>query len=369
MGLQSVKMKNDKTYDMAETIQALQAAAAESGRSPLSILSEWWKISKQPGKLSIWEYLQYELYKTDQDLPEKQTYISERLHWPVTDLISDPQWRATTEDKWLSYQILNSLGVNVPETIAVLDTGLRTFGKTEKLSGLDDLKAFLSRQTELPIFAKPNGDLGSYGALLIEGFEGDELIVNGGERMPINELYEKNLSKTTYLFQRQVHNHADIQKLTSHVATLRTVNLVKDDEISTPFVMFKIPVGKNVADNFWRAGNLLAHVDKDTGKICRVVSRNGFETIEHETHPVTGEQLVGFQIPFYEDALALNKMCAQNYAPVRYQSLDIAITANGPLVIEINSGSSFVLPQTATGQGLLNDEMKAFFDKYSVSAA
>lgn len=367
MGLQSIKMKNDKTYDMSETVLALKEAAAQSGRSPLSILSEWWKISKQPGKLSIWEYLQYELYKTEQDIPQKNTYISERLHWPVTDLISDPQWRATTEDKWLSYQILDSLGVPTPETIAVLETGLRTFGKTEKLSGLEDLKAFLSRQTELPIFAKPNGDLGSYGALLIEGYEDGDLIANGGERLPLDDLYENNLSKTTYLFQRQVKNHSDMAKLTRHVATLRTVNLVKDDALSTPFVMLKLPVGNNVADNFWRAGNLLANVDPETGKIIRVVSRDGFETREYETHPETGEPLIGFQIPFYKEALELNRTCALSYAPVRYQSLDIALTPEGPLVIEINSGASFVLPQTATGEGLLNEEMTEFFEKYSAA--
>ncbi|MFC6198940.1 sugar-transfer associated ATP-grasp domain-containing protein [Ponticaulis profundi] len=367
MSLASLKLKNDQTFDMTQTVTRLKDVAAETGRSPLSLLSEWWKISKQPGKLSIFEYLQYELYKTDLEASGKQTFISERLHWPVTDKVSDLHWRATTEDKWLSYKILSSLGAAVPTTLAVADTSLRRFGDSQKLATLDELVSFLENQTEFPIFAKPNGELGSYGALLIEGYDNGELIVNGGDRIDLAELYAEKISKTIYLFQRRVTCHPDIQKLTSHVATMRTVNLVKDDVISTPYILFKIPVGNNVADNFWRSGNLLALIDKETGKIARVVSREGFETVQHENHPVTGEPLIGFQLPFFKEALELNDMCAHNFTPVRYQSLDIALTAEGPLVIEINAGSSFVLPQTATGKGMLDDELKDFFDTYSAA--
>ena len=41
--------------------------------------------------------------------------------------------------------------------------------------------------------------------------------------------------------------------------------------------------------------------------------------------------------------------------------MDIAITPAGPMLIEINTGGSFTLPQFATGRGFLTDEVRAFF--------
>ena len=58
----------------------------------------------------------------------------------------------------------------------------------------------------------------------------------------------------------------------------------------------------------------------------------------------------------------LNAACARLFAPIRYHSLDIAITDKGPVVIEINFGGGFDLPQFATGKGLLTDEIRGFFE-------
>ena len=41
--------------------------------------------------------------------------------------------------------------------------------------------------------------------------------------------------------------------------------------------------------------------------------------------------------------------------------MDVAITPDGPSLIEINSGGAFDLPQLASGRGLLTDEVQAFF--------
>ena len=55
-----------------------------------------------------------------------------------------------------------------------------------------------------------------------------------------------------------------------------------------------------------------------------------------------------------------NEACARAYAPVRYQSLDIALTPDGPGIIEINSGGSFMLAQIASGRGFLTPSVRAF---------
>src|SRR3546814_6489185 len=39
--------------------------------------------------------------------------------------------------------------------------------------------------------------------------------------------------------------------------------------------VLKIPAGANIADNFWRAGNMLANIDPEHGTILRVLRGTG----------------------------------------------------------------------------------------------
>jgi hypothetical protein len=61
--------------------------------------------------------------------------------------------------------------------------------------------------------------------------------------------------------------------------------------------VWKIPVGTNIADNFWRPGSLLADVDQDDGRVRRVVRGVGAEQAEVELHPDTGQRLRDVTLP------------------------------------------------------------------------
>jgi hypothetical protein len=41
--------------------------------------------------------------------------------------------------------------------------------------------------------------------------------------------------------------------------------------------------------------------------------------------------------------------------------MDIALTSDGPMLIEINTGGGFDLPQLASGRGFLTDDVCEFF--------
>lgn len=60
----------------------------------------------------------------------------------------------------------------------------------------------------------------------------------------------------------------------------------------------------------------------------------------------------------------LARACAPIFLPIRYQSMDIAIAPAGPMLIEINTGGSFTLPQFASGRGFLTDKVREFFREY-----
>jgi glutathione synthase/RimK-type ligase-like ATP-grasp enzyme len=67
-------------------------------------------------------------------------------------------------------------------------------------------------------------------------------------------------------------------------------------------------------------------------------------------------------LPYWNELKNVNHTCARLFAPVRYNSLDIALTQDGPVVIEVNTGGSFELPQLASGSGFLTEEIYNFLE-------
>jgi hypothetical protein len=362
---------SSRKYDAEETqryrtdslVESVRWAIKRFDKSPFTLAGEIFELYRGPGRLQPHEYFSFQLYD-DKKYPreEKRRFLSELLHWKIAYVVSDPKWEALIEDKWVAYSFLHGEGFPVPTTSAVIDKTIRSFGKQRKIASPAELRNFLSESATYPIFAKSNLGLGSFGAFMIAGIDGDRILLENAESMSFDDLFANVIGERTFLLQTRVQNDPAIRRFTNALATVRTVNLVKADEIVTPFTLLKIPAAKNIADNYWRPGNLLCNIDPASGVIKRVVRGKGINHEELTHHPETGTPLVGTSLPHWRELRELNAACARLLAPIRYHSLDIAITENGPLVIEINFGGGFDLPQFATGKGILTDEIRGFFE-------
>jgi hypothetical protein len=329
-------------------------ALATKAKSMPQMIAEQWRVARGPGRLSTRDYFRYRLYRPELTEADRMAFISDDVNWPVINQVSDRTWRAATEDKWLSYQILGAAGVPTPPTKAVFDTTARSFVKTRKLASADDLGRFLANEARFPLFAKPNSQLASFGAFAVRSFADGQALIHTGERLTPADMVAKLFGEVSFLLQDCIANHPAIAALADGLATIRLMNFVGPGGVATPFAVLKIPAGGNIADNFWRPGNLLANIDVTTGTLTRVIRGHGPDEEELESG-------VGLAIPFWSEVLDLNRRAAEFYAPVAYNSLDVCVTPAGPLVVEINSGGSFDLTQSASGKGMLTPDVLAFF--------
>ncbi len=113
--------------------------------------------------------------------------------------------------------------------------------------------------------------------------------------------------------------------------------------------------GDNTTDDF-RRGNLLELVKNAT--VSRVISR---DRTGADRHPTSGAALL-IDLPDFDKAVQLAFPCARFFPVTRLQAHDLAPTAGGPSVTEINAGGDFDLPQLASGVGFLSGRFWEFPD-------
>jgi len=345
----------------ADIEELLAEAKPHAPKSVLKMMKDVRRLGKGAGQLKYVEYFRWKLWEKSRG--EQNTFLSEWSHWPIENACNDQEMAATTVAKWECTDILERADIATIPVSAMVDPGISdsssTYGNTPHLRTGDDLLAFLNQST-LPLFAKPNALLGSFGALIISAVDGTDVHLSDGRVYTADAVIQDLFANEPYVLQEVLQNHASIREWAPNLATMRTLNFVGDSTLETPFAIFKIPCNGNIADNFWRDGNLLAEMDVATGEIVRVMRGEGINTVEFTHHPDTGHELVGTFAPFWEETMELNRATARLFPKLRYSTLDMSFTDDGPVVVEVNSGGSFDLPQLATGRGLLQPHIKDF---------
>lgn len=168
----------------------------------------------------------------------------------------------------------------------------------------------------------------------------------------IDEVYDKISKYPEGIVEEFVKQHPDMNKLTdSSVNTVRIVTLSSNDiPVTSDGKMFDIAYtslriggGKSIVDNF-HSGGMVAVIDKETGCVCtNATDQYGNVFTEH---PITKTKIKGFKVPYYAEALRLiTEMCKEKKLE-GYLGWDIAISVNGPELIEANNMPGIVLLST-----------------------
>ena len=153
-----------------------------------------------------------------------------------------------------------------------------------------------------------------------------------------------------------VENHPDVAKLYPYsVNTCRIITLLGKDNVPHALIaVFKMGRDGRIVDNY----GLHGPVDMETGEFL-YPAHSGDTTIgQHFTeHPNTHIPLIGYKVPYIKEAVEMAKKAATVVPQMRYIGWDVAITPNGPVIIEGNNYCAhdfWQLPgQTPGGIGIL----------------
>ena len=164
----------------------------------------------------------------------------------------------------------------------------------------------------------------------------------------VNSTYK---DPSMYIFEEYIVQHHSLNKINpSCVNTLRVVSYYNEanDQVEVWGVYLRIGIDKNT-DNL-STGGIVALVDSK-GMVCRPAVKKDPLAPEFSRHPITNENIMGFEIPYYSDGIKMVSEAAKRIKKVKSIGWDVAITENGPCLIEGNDNWGMTLFQIPCGQG------------------
>lgn len=180
------------------------------------------------------------------------------------------------------------------------------------------------------------------------------------ENTNLKNLYQKLIENKQVLVEEYVLQHSKMNELFPYsVNTLRIVSAYKNGKTTILFRAIRIGNGKNVVDNFNHGG--MYSVVNEKGIIEKpAIDKNG---VIYTEHPVTKTEIVGFQIPYFKEAIAMVKEAAKVVPEVGLVGFDIAITEKGPVMIEGNQLPGYDIYQSKIHLNSDGTGMKPLFDQ------
>jgi hypothetical protein len=192
-------------------------------------------------------------------------------------------------------------------------------------------------------------------------FDNDnELFSHQNKQLSLGELFRQFSKHDKLYIEPKIKQHPEIQKLApTALNTIRVITVVrKDGGVDIISAAFRISVDSET-DNF-STGNLAAAINLSTGEVISPgIKRLAACSDSYESHPVTGEMILGFQIPHWTKVIEMIKEAALVFPQVRTVGWDVAILEDKPIIIEGNPSWNKGAPQIPLDKGI-----KPILEKY-----
>lgn len=224
--------------------------------------------------------------------------------------LNDPEKRESFENKLLFNKVFN-------EYIG------RSFIDLESCSD-EEFAEFCNGKSR--IFVKVLDSFGGLGVKAVDIKAGTDLSAL------LAELRENHFK----LGEEAIRQHEGMNALCrDSVNTVRMVTLIDGEgEVHLMYALLRMGMGGSAVDNI-SSGGMYSGLDENGVIVAPAYcDKTG---LTYPVHPASGTAIEGFRVPLFEEAKELVKAAALRIPEVRYVGWDVAISENGPILVEGNT--------------------------------
>lgn len=258
------------------------------------------------------------------------------------------EYRILFEDKELCEQFARGLQVSLPRYFGVVDP----VGPYQ-----EKIKTVLNEKYSGQIIIKPIAGSAGHGIVLASR------TANGIEIKTESQHYELDRFELTErsVVQEFVEQHPLVASIaSSSVNTVRLVTLwTIDDDIILVGAYMRFGQGESFVDNV-SAGGISVAIDTYTGALKEYAFDKTGKRFTR--HPVSGVVFNKFQIPMWNEVVEMAKVVQKASPFYRLIGCDVAVTASGPVLIEVNAEPDIVALEQRCGP-ILSD--RRVFDEFN----
>ena len=279
------------------------------------------------------EFLAYDL--ADKTVYELKEYISDRGSVRYAHRINDTEAIALFFDKNRTYEVFKTYFCR--DAVAIHTA--------------QDHDSFCDFVKKHPVFVKKDArESCGRGIELVDttGFSAQETKV----------LFDEYVTNGNVILEEKIKQSGELNVINqSTVNTVRCLTLVTKHGVIVPWCFGKLGRAGFFIDN-GAAGGLLAGIDVQTGTILPDSCCDEFGN-RYKTHPDNGLEIEGFRYPEWDEMIRICKEMATVVPGARWIGWDMAHTEKGWVVVEGNSVTEVIGPQSTLQRGIRKE-----FDDY-----
>lgn len=281
---------------------------------------------------------------TDPALATEETdgYLSREAATRLRARVNAPSAFITVNDKACFYRLCRENALPVPATFGVLDRAPAPARATRSID-FHNVHVDLDELPDGEIIAKPACGMKGIGLHLFDK-RGNSFFMDGREMdaPALRHFLRTEIPDDEIILQRRLVSHPLLSELSggNAVQSARIVTFLDSRGIAhILFARFKFVRKISLIDNFadGETGNFVADIDVESGRIIKVVKKTpglvGLQPITH--HPDTGRSLL-VTLPCWHEAVRLSLEGARRFKNLRSLGWDIALTPEGPIILEAN---------------------------------
>lgn len=325
---------------------------------------------------------EYKLYRFDfLDNPDDaMQFLSNRHnHTLYRPVINRGDQQHILEDKWIAQSYLMSMQLPVPRTYGLYHPvfGTTIFGAT--MNTPEHVARLIEDELPQRVFLKPRGGRKGRHVIMAELYKDKhgniEVLANETcytledflHSLPQNAFGDYDGCYHGWLIQAYIPQHDFLNKINPHtINTVRVVTLVNSqNQVHVQHAILRLGRKGGVADN-WAKGGISVAIDTQTGRLGRGVFKPHYGGAWVSVHPDTETCFEGQTIPEWHAILDVCKRASIMFSGIRSAGWDIALTPDGPVIIEGNAAWDLPMVQVHT-KGYLNDKTRSELDKFGIN--